>query len=188
MRPGEVPRAEREREIRAKVACDREAYDLQSRLIDGQAAEETMREAKRVLQPAHYADILEERTVDSQCGFPRCGNRLSKPVISKRQIHEVEGSSSRFCCAACARQSREFADSLSPVSLFLREGGPTRKAGSCADASATGAPVPARQPVPQPPSAPVRSNAKEPSLMATRVVEHADPTFLPLEANRPDRS
>ena len=38
-------RAEREQEIRAKVGCDKAAYDIQWRLVHGAADESALREA-----------------------------------------------------------------------------------------------------------------------------------------------
>ena len=124
-------KADMERRIRAKVSCDKAAYSIQWRLLEGAVDEGTLSVAAQILQPHHYDDVETERALDGQCGNPRCAGKLPKPdgrsrghyhfSVADKRVYDSEGLR-RFCGIECARTSREYAAGLSVTALHLREG------------------------------------------------------------------
>jgi len=121
---------EQERHIRSKVECDKAAYRVQWRLLDGCVKERCLIAAAELLQPHHYEDITTERALDARCGYPCCGKALPKGAgagarfhisVSQRKVYDVKGLSN-FCSLECARRSQAYLSTLSPTSLFLRKG------------------------------------------------------------------
>jgi len=117
-----------EKRIRARVTCDKAAYEMQWRLLDGEVEERVIAVVVELLQPQHYDDIQTERALDNCCGYIRCANTLPRGgraryqiSLAQRKVYDVEGLH-RFCGVECARASHDFAASLSPTSLFLRGG------------------------------------------------------------------
>lgn len=122
-------RAELEARIRAKVTCEKGAYELQWMLLEGAVDEGVLAVSAKVLQPQHYEDVETERALDGQCGNVRCANPLPDKrrapryqiSVSQRKVYDVQGLH-RFCGVDCARASREFAATLSQTSASLRVG------------------------------------------------------------------
>ncbi|KOO22534.1 RNA polymerase ii subunit b1 ctd phosphatase rpap2 [Chrysochromulina tobinii] len=140
-----VPSTERaalEASIRAKVNCEKAAYNMQWELLEPGVTAEQLEAAARVLQPSHYEDIVAERAIDGLCGYPPCTN--AAPLkgqgpkfhvsIDDRRVYDISSLHS-FCGRECARRSHAYATSLSTTSLFLREG----VAAALAPATAAGA-------------------------------------------------
>ena len=92
-------RRAQERHIRAKIECDKAAYQVQWRLLDGTVNERCLIAAAELLQPNHYQDITTERALDSRCGYPCCGESLRKGVTGSR-IH-ISVSQRKVRAAPC---------------------------------------------------------------------------------------
>ena len=158
-------RAAQEQRIRDKVACEKAVYDMQWRLLDGAICADVLAAAAELLQPEHYDDVVCERGIDGQCGYPGCGNPVKKRGAGSRyhvslSEHKVYDRSTmrEFCSNDCARRSQEYARGLSTVSLFLRKGAVAVQAAPAAGAgepAATAAAAPAAAaPAAAAPSAP----------------------------------
>jgi hypothetical protein len=121
-------RAELEKKIRAKVACEKAAYDVQWKLLDP-VSEAALTAAAAVLQPHHYEDVVTERAIDGLCGFPLCSEvapargqgRKIHVSLSSHKAYDISGLHN-FCGRACAARSKQYMESLQPTSLFLRTG------------------------------------------------------------------
>ena len=121
--------AAQEKRIRDKVACDKLVYDMQMQLLDGAVSAEVRAEAAELLQPHHYDDVVAERGIDGLCGYVGCANPVKKPgtgsryhiSLSERKVYD-KATMHEFCSRDCTRRSREFAQSLSTTSVFLRKG------------------------------------------------------------------
>ena len=143
-------KARMEARIRAKVACDKAAYDVQMLLIEPGISDEALRCAAEVLQPHHYNDIVEERALDGLCGFPSCSavapsKGQGKKLHISLSAHKVYDISTlhNFCGRECAAQSRRYAETLQSTSLFLRTGSSDAavKAVAAVKAAIAGAPA-----------------------------------------------
>ena len=118
-----------ETRIRDRVACDKAVYDVQWSLLEPSVSEEALEAAAEVLQPSHYADVVEERALDGLCGFPACGKaapargqgRRVHVSLSEKKVYDIS-SLHNFCGRACAVKSAQYAETLSMTSLFLRTG------------------------------------------------------------------
>ena len=140
--PSAQERAALEASIRAKVNCEKAAYNMQWELLEPGVTAAQLEAAARVLQPSHYEDIVAERAIDGLCGYPPCTN--AAPLkgqgpkfhvsIDDRRVYDISSLHS-FCGRECARRSHAYATSLSTTSLFLREGVAT----ALAPATAAGA-------------------------------------------------
>ena len=124
-------REELETTIRAKVGCDKAAYDVQWLLLEPGITQAALEAASSVLQPQHYEDIVVERALDGLCGFPPCSQaapargqgRKIHVSMTQHKVYDVSGLNN-FCSRECAERSKAFSESLQPVSLFLRTGDP----------------------------------------------------------------
>jgi len=122
-------RAETEAGIRAKVACEKAAYEVQWSLLEPGVTAEELNVAARVLQPHHYEDVVTERAIDGLCGYPPCSKAAPRKgqgpklhvSIDDRKVYDIS-SLHCFCDRECARRSHEYISTLSTTSLFLREG------------------------------------------------------------------
>ena len=132
-------RAQLEATVRAKVSCDKAAYDVQWLLLEPAVPEAALDAAAEVLQPEHYEDIVVERALDGLCGFPCCGEvapargqgRKIHVSLSDKKVYDISGLHN-FCGRACAQRSQAYLQRLQPVSLFLRTGDPTAAAAAVA--------------------------------------------------------
>lgn len=143
-------KARMEARIRAKVACDKAAYDVQMLLIEPGISDEALKCAAEVLQPHHYNDIVEERALDGLCGFPSCSavapaKGQGKKLHISLSAHKVYDISTlhNFCGRECAAHSRRYAETLQSTSLFLRTGSSDAavKAVAAVKAAIAGAPA-----------------------------------------------
>ena len=132
-------REELETTIRAKVGCDKAAYDVQWLLLEPGITQAALEAASNVLQPQHYEDVVVERALDGLCGFPPCSQaapargqgRKILVSMSEHKVYDVTGLHN-FCSRACAERSQAYLQSLQPVSLFLRTGDPAAAAAAVA--------------------------------------------------------
>ena len=194
--------AAQEKRIRDKVACDKLVYDMQMQLLDGAVSAEVRAEAAELLQPHHYDDVVAERGIDGLCGYVGCANPVKKPgtgsryhiSLSERKVYD-KATMHEFCSRDCTRRSREFAQSLSTTSVFLRKGAAALPTAAPAVGDA-GVPATSCRPPPAGPqgaTAPVATGAPfdgRPSshIMGGQVAERADhlPPQLPQAPPRPD--
>lgn len=184
--PSAQERAALEASIRAKVNCEKAAYNMQWELLEPGVTAAQLEAAARVLQPSHYEDIVAERAIDGLCGYPPCTN--AAPLkgqgpkfhvsIDDRRVYDISSLHS-FCGRECARRSHAYATSLSTTSLFLREGvatalAPATAAGAEREAAAAATRQDGAGPVrlpptgggPSPPPPPPPASATDPSSAA----------------------
>lgn len=102
---------------------DRKLFYVQSKLLESNYSEtddKVLSEAHLWFQPRHYLEVIEERSNDSRCGYPICGNSIIRPSdvssilkISYREkrLYEI-GRSKLFCSCACLQKSAIFEASL----------------------------------------------------------------------------
>jgi hypothetical protein len=86
----------------------------------------TLCKVARWLQPQTYDEIVEERCVQSLCGYPLCSNppeeqeskyRIS---LSQRKVFDQSERAS-YCSLACLQKSRYYAMQLSEDPVWVRD-------------------------------------------------------------------
>lgn len=134
---------EMERTIRAKVGCEKAAYDVQWLLLDPGVSPDALEAAAVLLQPDHYNDIVVERALDGLCGFPSCSEaapargqgRKLHVSLSDHKVYDVSGLHN-FCGRACAKRSHAYLQRLQPTSIYLRVPQPAETAAAAVAAVA----------------------------------------------------
>ncbi|CAM6084069.1 unnamed protein product [Calypogeia fissa] len=94
--------------------------DIQLFLLDGVQDMAQLQATNRLLTQSEYSDIVTERSISKQCGYPLCYNGLiTEPSRKGRyriSLHEhkvYDLSETRlFCCANCLVASKTFQSSL----------------------------------------------------------------------------
>ena len=127
----EKKKKELEASVRAKVGCDKAAYEVQWMLLEPGVAPAALEAAAAVLQPQHYEDVVVERALDGLCGYPLCEQsapargqgRQMLVSASERKVYDIS-SLHNFCGRECAQRSKQYMERLQPVSLYLRTGDP----------------------------------------------------------------
>ena len=111
---------------------ERKVFFIQSKLVESvpiAQVKKALSEAQLWLQPRHYFEIIEERSNDSMCGYPACGNTILKPSdvssilkisYKEKRLYEI-GRSKLFCCSDCLQKSAIFEASLSEAHPASRE-------------------------------------------------------------------
>ena len=117
--------------VRDKV--ERKIFSVQSTLLNCRCKEQfeqAFAEAKLWLQPRHYAEIVEERSMEGICGFPACQEQIKQPSTSSSQLslrisykekrlYEIDGSV-KYCGCECLKSSASYELSLEDTSPFSR--------------------------------------------------------------------
>eukprot|EP00795_Rhopilema_esculentum_P010446 gene10446-19152_t len=77
--------------------------------------------------PGHYSDIVEERSISKQCGYPLCSNALSKVPrqkfhisMERKQIYDITERKC-YCSSQCYKNSKYVASQIPSSPLWLRK-------------------------------------------------------------------
>lgn len=86
----------------------------------------TLIKVARWLQPQTYDEIVEERSVQSMCGYPLCSNAPEEQEsryrisLSQRKVFDQSERMS-YCSLACLQKSRYYAMQLSEDPVWVRD-------------------------------------------------------------------
>ncbi|KAI8340644.1 Rtr1/RPAP2 family-domain-containing protein [Chlamydoabsidia padenii] len=86
----------------------------------------TLREATRWLQPQTYDEVVEERCVQSICGYPLCSSTPQEQEsryrisLSQRKVFDQSELAS-YCSLACLQKSKYYAMQLSEDPVWVRD-------------------------------------------------------------------
>jgi len=120
--------------VRQKV--DRVVFETQAALLSCRSVngfDALTANARRWLQPRHFAEIVEERSTEGVCGYPPCakpvenrgssssGNNTLRISYKEKRLYEVDGSV-KFCCKECLKLAAAFEASLDDTNPESREG------------------------------------------------------------------
>ncbi|ELU07401.1 hypothetical protein CAPTEDRAFT_223261 [Capitella teleta] len=129
--PNEEAEQRRKDELREKikrrVAKEEKAFRTVERLIEEGIEAHDLIEAAAFINPTHYADVVEERSISFLCGYPLCDNRISN--VPKQKYHISTKTNTvfditdrkKFCSNHCFKASRVFSDQLSTSPVWLGE-------------------------------------------------------------------
>ncbi len=134
LQPSEEGKGETDLEnsIRKRVALEERAFRIVERLIENPVEEEYFRESGRYIDPNHYADIVEERSIVNQCGYPLCVQILKNVPKQKYRISTRTNTvyditeRKKFCSGSCYSASRYYEKQLSTVPVWARDEGHVR--------------------------------------------------------------
>ncbi|KAL3870885.1 hypothetical protein ACJMK2_038916 [Sinanodonta woodiana] len=125
-----MDKAEIERRARKQVSCEEKAFRIVERLLDNPITEEFLTDVAHYITPSHYADVVEERGIANQCGYPLCPSQLGS--VPKKKFHistktnKVYDISQRknFCSNRCYEASVLFAKQISSSPVWSRDDEP----------------------------------------------------------------
>nr|XP_035959254.1 putative RNA polymerase II subunit B1 CTD phosphatase RPAP2 isoform X3 [Halichoerus grypus] len=69
-------KAELEAAVRKKIEFERKALHIVEQLLEEDITEEFLRECGKFITPAHYSDVVDERSIIKLCGYPLCQKKL----------------------------------------------------------------------------------------------------------------
>ena len=103
---------------------DRKIFGVQSELLrckNPEDFDQVKEMGKQWLQPRHFSEIVEERSMEGICGYPACSKKINKnastsiPTLrisyKEKRLYEVDGSV-KFCCSACLKLAASYEASL----------------------------------------------------------------------------
>ena len=121
-----VVSAEVKDRILGRVAREEKAYRIVERLIDNPVSSELLFKSLAYINQSVYNDIVEERSIVKNCGYPICGKSL--PMVIKKQTYGINPRINKvykleervkFCSLLCFNCSRELRDQLSVEPVWL---------------------------------------------------------------------
>ena len=103
---------------------DRKIFGVQSELLRCRNPEDfgqVSETGKQWLQPRHFSEIVEERSMEGICGYPACSKKINKNPSSsaptlrisykEKRLYEVDGSI-KFCGSECLKSAASYEASL----------------------------------------------------------------------------
>ncbi|XP_019643158.1 PREDICTED: putative RNA polymerase II subunit B1 CTD phosphatase RPAP2 [Branchiostoma belcheri] len=124
----EQSKAELEAAIRKRVDCEEKAFRIVERLLDNPVDMDFFVNCAQYIEPSHYTDVMVERAIIGQCGYPVCNNKLPKDK-PKQQYHidtkhnKVYDITERknFCSNWCYKASQYYKNQLFTSPVWARE-------------------------------------------------------------------
>uniref|UniRef100_A0A4W3IQY0 RNA polymerase II subunit B1 CTD phosphatase RPAP2 homolog n=1 Tax=Callorhinchus milii TaxID=7868 RepID=A0A4W3IQY0_CALMI len=120
-------RATLEVALRRKHDCEKKALLIVERLLEMNVTEDFLRDCATFITPLHYQDVVEERSIIKQCGYPVCQNNL---VNVPKQQYTISTKTNRvyditerknFCSNFCYKASKYYEAQISKSPLWLQE-------------------------------------------------------------------
>ncbi|KAJ3595725.1 hypothetical protein NHX12_005028 [Muraenolepis orangiensis] len=104
--------------LRGKLDLETRALQVVERLLADSVPEDFLIDCAKFIIPANYRDVIEERSIAKQCGYPICPNKLGK--VSTQQFKISTMTNKCFCSNFCYKASKEFELKISTGPLWLR--------------------------------------------------------------------
>uniref|UniRef100_A0A8D1C1T5 RNA polymerase II subunit B1 CTD phosphatase RPAP2 homolog n=1 Tax=Sus scrofa TaxID=9823 RepID=A0A8D1C1T5_PIG len=120
-------KAELEAAIRKKIEFERKALCIVEQLLEENITEEFLKECGKFITPAHYSDVVDERSIIKLCGYPLCQKKLGivpkqKYKISTRtnKVYDITERKC-FCSNFCYKASKLFQAQIPKTPVWVRE-------------------------------------------------------------------
>ncbi|XP_021567189.1 LOW QUALITY PROTEIN: putative RNA polymerase II subunit B1 CTD phosphatase RPAP2 [Carlito syrichta] len=120
-------KAELEAAVRKKIEFERKALRIVEQLLEENITEEFLMECGKFITPAHYSDVVDERSIIKLCGYPLCQKRLGivpkqKYKISTKtnKVYDITERKS-FCSNFCYQASKFFEAQIPKTPVWVRE-------------------------------------------------------------------
>ncbi|KAF6345538.1 RNA polymerase II associated protein 2 [Rhinolophus ferrumequinum] len=120
-------KAELEETVRKKIEFERKALHIVEQLLEENITEEFLRECGKFITPAHYSDVVDERSIIKLCGYPLCQKKLG---IVPKQKYKISTKTNKvyditerkcFCSNFCYRASKFFGAQIPKTPVWIRE-------------------------------------------------------------------
>ncbi|XP_054996435.1 putative RNA polymerase II subunit B1 CTD phosphatase RPAP2 [Sorex araneus] len=120
-------KAELEAAVRKKIEFERKALHIVEQLLEENITEEFLKECGKFITPAHYSDVVDERSIIKLCGYPLCQKKLG---IVPRQKYKISTKTNKvyditerkcFCSNFCYKASKYFEAQISKTPVWVRE-------------------------------------------------------------------
>lgn len=120
-------KAELEEILRRKIKFERKALHIVEQLLEETVTEEFLKECGKFVTPAHYRDVVDERSIIKLCGYPLCHNKLGivpkqKYTISTKtnKVYDITERKC-FCSNFCYKASKFFEAQIPKSPVWVRE-------------------------------------------------------------------
>ncbi|XP_045403491.1 putative RNA polymerase II subunit B1 CTD phosphatase RPAP2 [Lemur catta] len=120
-------KAELEAAVRKKIEFERKALHIIEQLLEENITEDFLMECGKFISPAHYRDVVDERSIVKLCGYPLCQKRLGivpkqKYKISTKtnKVYDITERKS-FCSNFCYQASKFFEAQIPKTPVWVRE-------------------------------------------------------------------
>ncbi|KAM4872327.1 putative RNA polymerase II subunit B1 CTD phosphatase RPAP2 isoform 2-T2 [Thomomys bottae] len=120
-------KAELEAAVKKKIEFERKALRIVEQLLEENITEEFLKECGKLITPAHYRDVVDERSIIKLCGYPLCQKKLGtvpkqKYKISTKtnKVYDITERKS-FCSNFCYKASKTFEAQISSTPVWVRE-------------------------------------------------------------------
>ncbi|XP_073667215.1 putative RNA polymerase II subunit B1 CTD phosphatase RPAP2 isoform X4 [Tursiops truncatus] len=120
-------KAELEAVVRKKIEFERKALRIVEQLLEENITEEFLRECGKFITPAHYSDVVDERSIIKLCGYPLCRKKLG---IVPKQKYKISTKTNKvyditerkcFCSNFCYKASKFFEAQIPKTPVWVRE-------------------------------------------------------------------
>uniref|UniRef100_A0A673TDA8 RNA polymerase II subunit B1 CTD phosphatase RPAP2 homolog n=1 Tax=Suricata suricatta TaxID=37032 RepID=A0A673TDA8_SURSU len=120
-------KAELEAAVRKKIEFERKALHIVEQLLEEDITEEFLRECGKFITPAHYSDVVDERSIIKLCGYPLCQKKLG---IVPKQKYKISTKTNKvyditerkcFCSNFCYKASKFFEAQIPTTPVWVRE-------------------------------------------------------------------
>nr|XP_044994754.1 putative RNA polymerase II subunit B1 CTD phosphatase RPAP2 isoform X2 [Jaculus jaculus] len=120
-------KAELEAAVKKKIELERKALHIVEQLLEENITEEVLKECGKFITPAHYNDVVDERSIIKLCGYPLCQKKLG---IVPRQKYKISTKTNKvyditerksFCSNFCYKASKFFEAQISKSPVWVRE-------------------------------------------------------------------
>ncbi|XP_006919471.2 putative RNA polymerase II subunit B1 CTD phosphatase RPAP2 isoform X1 [Pteropus alecto] len=118
---------ELEETMRKKIEFERKALHIVEQLLEENITEEFLRECGKFITPAHYRDVVDERSIIKLCGYPLCQKKLG---IVPKQKYKISTKTNKvyditerkcFCSNFCYKASKFFQAQIPKTPVWVRE-------------------------------------------------------------------
>ncbi|PSN42594.1 putative RNA polymerase II subunit B1 CTD phosphatase RPAP2 [Blattella germanica] len=84
-RVSEMSKEALEATLRKKSECNAKAHQIVEQLLESNVSEDWFLNCLKFISESHYQDIIEERAITMNCGYPLCMKKLKN--IPTQQYH-----------------------------------------------------------------------------------------------------
>ncbi|XP_036205129.1 putative RNA polymerase II subunit B1 CTD phosphatase RPAP2 isoform X1 [Myotis myotis] len=120
-------KAELKETVRKKIEFERKALHIVEQLLEENITEEFLMECGKCITPAHYSDVVDERSIIKLCGYPLCHKKLG---IVPKQKYKISTKTNKvyditerkcFCSNFCYKASKFFEAQIPKTPVWVRE-------------------------------------------------------------------
>lgn len=124
---GKTRKAELEAAVRKKIEFERKALHIVEQLLEENITEEFLKDCGKFITPAHYSDVVDERSIIKLCGYPLCPKKLG---IVPKQKYKISTKTNKvyditerkcFCSNFCYKASKFFEAQIPTTPVWVRE-------------------------------------------------------------------